>query len=323
MHTSFKKQVVNLHNQKKNMISIFITEFIRIKDVMLWSIISFGGFILGLSSLDLSSNLIPLLVFLTSTFFIMSFTFAINNYYDIDSDKKNPQRMHINAIALNRISKKTGGFLIVVFTIIPLVVTYFFRMEVFIFCAFLLFLGWGYSAPPLRAKNVPGLDVIWHFLGFFFYVIWGSVISGSIGLINWFAAISIGIFSCIGQVDNHIRDYSYDKDSGTRTIAVWMGLDNAKTTLKILTIFHLIFLIPLILLFSLSYYFTIIIIIVMPILGLILLRPKKGAFPSKRSYIYYFTFWIGGAVYISCLIFYICFLRGIPTLGLLDFIGLV
>lgn len=311
-----------MHNQNKNMISLLLKEFIRIKDVMIWTAFSFGGYILGLSSIDLSNNIITLLVFLISTFFIMSFTFAINNYYDIDSDKKNPRRMNINAIALDRISKKNGSYFIIILTIIPLIITYFFRIEAFIFCAFILFLGWGYSAPPLRIKNKPIFDIVLHFLGFFLFVIWGSFIAGSIGLINWLAAISIGIFSCIGQVDNHIRDYSYDKESGTQTFAVWIGYDNAITTLKILTLIHLIFLIPLILLYSLSYYITIIIILVIPILGLILLKPKKGSFLTKGTFIHYFTFIIGGAVYLSCLIYYICFLLGMPTLRILDFIGL-
>ena len=104
-----------MNKQKKNMILVFFTEFIRLRCVMFWSAVSFGGFILGMSSLDLSSYIIPLLVFLVSTFFIMSFTFAINNYYDADSDRDNPRRMHINAIASGIISKRTGVFLNLVF----------------------------------------------------------------------------------------------------------------------------------------------------------------------------------------------------------------
>lgn len=312
----------NLHKQKKSIISVFLTEFIRIENVRAWFAISFGGFILGMSSLDLSSYIIPLLVFLVSTFFVMSFTFAINNYYDADSDRENPRRMHINAIASGKISKQTGVFLNITFIIIPLVVSFLFKFEVFLFCAFLLFLGGAYSVPPLRIKNMPILDIIWHIVGFFSYVIWGSLIAGSMGLINWLVAISIGVWSSVGQVDNHIRDYSFDKDSGTKTFAVWIGLDKAKITIEILTLFHLILLIPLILLYSLSYLITIIIIIVIPILGLLILKPKKDVFPTKRCFIYFFTIVIGGAVYLNCLIYHICFLLGKPTLSLLNFIGI-
>ena len=284
--------------------------------------ISFTGFVLGLTSLDVYSNLLPLIVFIISTFFIMSFTFSINNYFDISTDKENPRRKNINAIATGKISKKIGIFLIIIFAIISLIVTILYKYEVFLFCTFLLFLGWAYSAPPLRTKGIPVLDVIWHFIGFFSYVIWGSLIAGSIGTINFLFAISIGIWSSVGQIGNHINDYSFDKESGTKTFAVWIGLNRAKTSIAILTLIHLIFLIPLVLLYSLSYYITILIVIIIPVLGLLILKPKKGAFPTKRCFIYFFTIVIGGAVYLSCLIYKILFLLDFSTLNLLNFIGL-
>lgn len=305
------------------MILVFFTEFIRLRCVMFWSAVSFGGFILGISSLDLSNYIIPLLVFLVSTFFIMSFTFAINNYYDADSDRDNPRRMHINAIASGIISKRNGIFLNFAFVIIPLVVTFLFKIEVFLFCAFFLFWMWIYSSPPLRLKGRPGVDVIWHFFAFFFMVIWGSLIAGSINLINWLTAISLGVWSSVCQVDNHIRDYSFDKDSGTNTYAVWIGIDKAKTTISILTLIHLILLIPLILLYSLSYYITIVIIIVIPFIGLLILKPKKGAYPAKNCFIYFFAFVIGGTVYFSCLVYHILLILGEPSLNLLNLTNLL
>jgi len=226
--------VINNTNTKKNITLVILTEYIRIKDVIVWSAISFGGFILGMSHLDLSSYIIPFIVFLVSTFFIISFTFTINNYYDTDSDKVNPRRKDINAIASGKISKKTGIIMNIIFLIIPLIVSILYKFEVFLFCAFLLFLGWAYSASPLRTKSRPILDVLWHFLGFFSYVIWGSLIGGSIGLISWLIAISIGVWSSVGQIGNHIRDYSFDKDSKTKTFAVWIGIDKQKLPLNFL-----------------------------------------------------------------------------------------
>ena len=312
-----------MNKQKKNIISVFFTEFIRLRCVLFWSAVSFGGFILGISSLDLSSYIIPLLVLLVSTFFIMSFTFAINNYYDADSDRDNPRRKHINAIASGIISKRAGIFLNLTFVIIPLVITFLFKIEVFIFCVFFLFWMWIYSSPPLRLKGRPSIDVIWHFFAVFLIVIWGSLIAGSINLINWLTAISLGVWSSVCQVDNHIRDYSFDKDSGTNTYAVWVGIDKAKTTISLLTLIHLILLIPLILLYSLSYYTTIIIIILIPLMGLLILKPKKGAYPTKNCFIYFFTFVIGGAVYFSCLVYHILLILGESPLDLLNLANLL
>jgi len=309
----------NKINKKKNIVSVFFTEFIRIKNVMEWSLISFGGFILGISSSDLLSYSIPLLVFLISTFCIMSFTFSINNYYDVESDRINPRRININAIASGRISKQAGIFLNIILIIIPLVVTFLFKFEVFLSCIVFIIWMWVYSAPPLRLKSRPGLDVIWHFFAFVIFVLWGSFIAGSVGLINWLVAISIGVFSCIGQVENHIYDYSFDKSSKTITFAVWLGLGKTKVALKIFAIAHFILLVPLVLFYISSYLITIISVCLITAIGLIILKVKKDALRPHVFIITYLAFILGGAVYFSVFVYHICTLFGIQPLELLVF----
>ena len=315
----------NKTNKNNNITVVIFTQYFRIQNVIKWSLISFVGFILGMSTLSLNIYILPLSLFIVTAFCVGSFTFAINNYYDVDSDRENPRRKHINAIVSGRISKKTGILLNTLLVIISLVICLLYKFEVFLFCAFLIFIAWSYSAPPLRLKGRPVLDVILHFFGFFAAVIWGSFIAGYVGLLNWLFAFSLGVFSTVGQVGNHIIDYSFDKASGTKTFAVWIGLEKAKTTINILTLLHLIVLIPLVLLYSLSYIITIIVVIIFPIIGFLILRPKKGAFPTKRCYIYYFSIVIGGAVYLSCIIFHILFVMDIPTVdffNLLPFLNL-
>jgi 4-hydroxybenzoate polyprenyltransferase len=304
-------------DKKKNIVLVFLTEFIRIRGVFNWSAISFVGFILGMSSLSVTAYLIPLSVFIVCTFFIMSFTFAINNYYDIDTDRKNPKKIHINAMASGEISKKTGVLLNLVFIIVPLLVSFFYKMEVFFLCAFLIIWMWIYSAPPLRMKGRPLFDVIWHFGGFFLFIMWGSIIAGSIDMINWLVAFSIGIFICTAQVLNHINDYNSDKESGTTTYAVWAGIDTATTTLKIIMLIHMMFLMPLILLYSLHYISSIIILIIGAVMGGIAIKTKKDTLISPA---YNFPAVFGLAVYLSCIIYHISILLGESTLGLLPFV---
>jgi 4-hydroxybenzoate polyprenyltransferase len=225
--------------------------------------------------------------------------------------------MHINAIASGKISKQTGIFLNTAFVIIPLVISMLFKIEVFLFCVLLLVWMWVYSSPPLRLKGRPGLDVIWHFFAFVLLILWGSLIAGSIDLINWLVAISFGIWSLIAQVWNHISDYSFDKDSGTVTFAVWAGLDTAKTALKMIVLLHTIFLIPLIVLYSLSYLSTIIILIGGAVITLFGVKPKKD-FPISPTY--YTPFVFAGVVYLSCMIYHICMLLGESIIGLLPFV---
>lgn len=302
------------NEENKNLVLNFLTGFIRIRGVFNWSAISFMGFILGLSSLDLINYLIPFLVFITTTFCIISFTFGINNYYDIDSDRKNPRRKNINAMASGIISKQVGFFLNIVLVIIPLVISILFKLEVFLFCIVILFWMWIYSSPPLRLKGRPVVDVIWHFFAFVLLITWGSFISGSVGMINCLVAISFGIFSCIAQVDNHVRDYSYDKKTGTMTYAVWAGLDIANTTLKAIVILHIIFLIPLILLYSLNYLSTIFIIIGGVLVGVVIIKTKKEV---SFKPVYNLPIIFGLSVYLSCIVYHISVLLDLPPIWLL------
>lgn len=296
----------------ENLVFVFLNRLIRVNDVIRWCAISFIGFILGISTLSFYDNLIPFLVFIICTFCIMSFTFSINNYYDVDSDRENPRRMHTNAIASGRISKQTAVFINIILVLIPLVVSFLFKFILVFYCIIFLFIMWAYSSPPFRLKGRPGIDIIWHLFAFFFIIIWGSLIAGSITLINLLVAISIGVFSCIGQIWNHIIDYSFDKSSNTTTFTVKYGLKKSKKLLHFFVGLHIVFLIPLILFYSINYYESIILFVSLSLLGLIVIRPKKNGFPEKRSYQYYLAVGLGGAVYTSCMIYHLLLISGAP-----------
>lgn len=290
------------HKKKKNIIFVFLTEFTRLKGLINWSFVAFIGFLLGLSSLNFLDNIIPFLFFIVSIFCIISFTFSINNYYDVDSDRENPRRKNINAMASGKISKRTGIILNTILVIIPLIISFLYRFDVFVFTCILIIWMWIYSAPPLRVKGIAGVDVIWHFFAFNLLVLWGSFISGSVELIAWLVAISMGIWSCIAQVQNHITDYDFDKKSGTITFAVWLGIDKSKITIKIISIFHMIFLIPLIILYSLSYNITFIILLIGICIGLVKFKSKKD-YPV--SSVYYFPNIFGIIIYLNCILYHI------------------
>ena len=280
----------------------FFTGFIRIKGVLNWLAISFFGFLLGITSFDITSIIFPFFMFVISTFFILAFTFAVNNYYDIDTDKENPRRATLNAIASGVITKHTGKIFNLIFIIIPLVLTFIYAWTVFVFCAALIVWMWMYSAPPLRFKSRPGVDLLWHFIAFLALVLWGSYIAGSVNLINIIAAVSIGLFGCFAQIDNHIQDYLFDKASGAKTFAVWIGLPSAHHSLIVTFILYLMSLLPLIILFSVSLPLTIL-LVGGGIFGsmLIITIKKSTLIPS----LYTIIFFVGGAVYLNCLIYHL------------------
>jgi 4-hydroxybenzoate polyprenyltransferase len=298
MKVSMEKSYIKNNNR----VFVFLTGFIRIRGVLNWTAISFFGFLLGISSLNIRSYMIPFFFFLVSTFFILAFTFAINNYYDIDTDRENPRRAHLNAIASGTISKHTAMVLNIIFIIIPLGLSVFYDLWVFVLCFLLIFWMWAYSAPPLRLKGRPGLDLVWHFIAFVALVLWGSYLAGSITVLNMLVALSLGIFGCIAQVDNHISDYSYDKASGSKTFAVWIGIDKAHTTLKMFIILYIIVLLPLIVLYSFQSLYTILILIGGISVGFFIVKIKRGPFVDS---VYQFIIFFGGSVFLNCFISHI------------------
>jgi 4-hydroxybenzoate polyprenyltransferase len=208
----------------------------------------------------------------------------------------------VNAMASGKISKQAGILLNIIFIIIPLILSLLYKLEVFVFCSLLIIWMWAYSAPPLRLKGRPGVDVLWHFVAFVGLVLWGSFLAGFITVINGLVALSIGIFGCIAQVDNHIRDYSFDKASGSKTFAVWVGINQAKAILILFVIIHIIFLFPLIVLYCLYDLLTICILCLGTIIALFVVKIKKDSFVPS---LYYFVIVFGTSVYLSCLIYHI------------------
>ena len=293
--------------------TLFFTKFIRISDVIKWTMISGIGFIMGLPSLDLLPTIISLTVFLVATLAIMSFTFGINNYYDVASDRENPRRRDTNIFVTGQLSKSKGLFFNGLFCLMALLVTLLFRPSNVFLCGFILLWMWFYSAPPLRFKSRPPFDVLWHFIGFVLMILWGAVMAGTLSVLILFMALSLGVFSCIGQLWNHFVDYTFDRRSGIRTYAVDVGLSTTQKTLNVLIILHLILLSPLVYLSVSSVLGLSVILILAPMVFLLFMRPWRGGFPKKQSFQYYLSVVIGGTVYGTCMLYQlIAISSGIP-----------
>jgi 4-hydroxybenzoate polyprenyltransferase len=299
-------------------IVVIATKYIRLDDVIKWCAIAFIGFIVGSLPFTMQEFITSSVVFLAAAFFLMAFTFAINNYSDADSDRENPRRMHHNAIASGEISKKEGMTLNILFIVLTLLITMFFKPvgKVVVLTVFLIVWFGIYSIPPFRIKGRPGFDVVWHFIAFFSIILWGSLFAGSLSVLAWLMALSLGIFSCVGQLWNHYADYEFDKKSGTKTFAVQVGLDKTKKTIDIVLALHLVVLLPLIILYISHFLITLLIMAGLMILGCLMVRPKKKGFPSRKSFEFYLATIVGGAVYISCLAYHVLFFIGIDLINI-------
>jgi 4-hydroxybenzoate polyprenyltransferase len=304
----------------KNIISIFFTEIIRINDVAYWFVTALLGFILGISNLSFNKYFIPFLGFTISLFCTISFTFSINNYYDIDSDKNNPRRRSVNALALGNVSKIYIKIINLIFLFIPIITCILLEnIALIIFCLLALFTGWAYSAPPLRLKSRPIIDILWHFFGFFFLVLWGSLFASQINDAILLVAISAGIFSCVFQIYNHILDTAWDRDSGTTTFAVWAGHKTTQTVLTIVAWIHIIVIGSLILLYSVHFISTIIIVLGGVGIGIYKSKPKSVP-PTKKYSLIAFIFYLTISVYISCALYHILFLLNFSPLHIFNFL---
>jgi 4-hydroxybenzoate polyprenyltransferase len=301
---------------RNNKLRIVLKKYMRLDDVIRWMAISFIGFILGTRTFTLQAVILPFYVFLITTFFSLSFVFAINNYYDADSDRANPRRMHKNALASGHISKGGAMAINILCIVIPLVILIWYNLLAMVVTILVFIWSATYSIPPIRIKGRPGLDVIWHFFGFLYIVLLGALIAGSLSELVWLMAISLGIFSCIGQLANHYEDFEYDKESGTTTFAVRFGRSATKKAIEVVLGTHLIIILLLFVLYSSHYLMTLLLVVTFMILGFLLLKPKKAGFPTRRSYEFYLSTVVGGSVYISVLLYHIFMMMAINLIPL-------
>jgi 4-hydroxybenzoate polyprenyltransferase len=304
------------NEMKNNKVRVILTKYMRLDDVIRWMAISFIGFILGTTSFTLEAMILPFSVFFFTTFFSMSFIFAINNYYDADSDRTNPRRRHKNALASGDISKQGAMAINILCIIIPVLILAWYSLLALVAATSLFILSAIYSIPPVRIKGRPGSDVVLHFFGFVFIVLLGALIPGSLSQITWLMALSLGVFSCIGQLGNHYADYQFDKESGTQTFAVRFGLDATKKTIEGVLVVHLALLLFLFVLYSSHYLVTVLFIVVCLVLGFILIRPTKTGFPKRNSYEFFLTTVVGGSVYISVLLYHLFIMMGLNLIPL-------
>ncbi len=181
--------------------------------------IALFGFLLG----EDHSLILP---FAVSTLLYISFAFAINNCFDIETDSKN--RSKCNPLVNGSITLKGGLLSSVTFALIGIITASILPLKAFVIYLLSTFLALVYSAPP-RLKTRPPFDLVSHGLFFgvlpFLFGLYSS--NGSID--NYYPLLgSLFFYSCFLEMRNHIRDYSSDLTSNTITSAIVLGKRNAE-----------------------------------------------------------------------------------------------
>lgn len=152
------------------------------------------------------------------------FAFALNDYFDAPFDRLDGQKAQRNFF----VQQPTPGWLVAVFSLALLAVVAA-AFAPFGPLGWLLWLvsclvAWAYSAPPLRLKMRPGLDLLTHalFVQTFPYVVSMLLTQASWGLLDWVLLAILGLASLTAQLEQQARDFVVDGLAGG-TFTTWLG----------------------------------------------------------------------------------------------------
>ncbi len=230
---------------------------LRISD---WS----GYFLMSLFGFILSQGfLFPLsliFLFFVLIFLFLGLGFSINEYFDTEEDKYNKEKT--NVLINKQISYKKSLFFSVLLGVLGLCLSAIFGLKVFLFCLTGLLLGFFYSAPPLRFKSRPFLDLISHgfFAGLFLFFLPFLIFNYQITIFHWFIGFSIFYLSITLELRNHLEDYDSDKLAGINTTVCFLGYNKSEKLLASLAFLYPLFLLPIFLLLPNLYLFLFLIL---------------------------------------------------------------
>ncbi|MFW6184940.1 MAG: UbiA family prenyltransferase, partial [Chloroflexota bacterium] len=102
--------------------------------------------------------------------------------------------------------------------------------------AIALFVTWAYSAPPLRFKNRPGLDLLVHavFVETFPYLVCLTLAQLTWTRLDVVLLVVLFLASLTAQLEQQLRDFDVDVETG-RTFATVVGRRNTSRLLQLAT----------------------------------------------------------------------------------------
>ncbi|MCW4033384.1 MAG: UbiA family prenyltransferase [Candidatus Bathyarchaeota archaeon] len=182
-----------------------------------------------LSAFILAKNFdLRLILFICiSYFFAHFFVNAINDLYDVEEDRINRIKSVENPICSGKISRKEGRYITITlpfFAILFAIPTNLIWLGAIIFT---IFLGWSYSAPPIRAEMKPWGFLVNESLGSSVGFVWTylAVKPTNLSLPFWVFPIALFIFfSHAIIISKDLPDMKSDREYGFRTFALVYGV---------------------------------------------------------------------------------------------------
>lgn len=164
------------------------------------------------------------------------FAFALNDYFDAPYDRLDAQKAQGNFF----VQVSVQGWIVALFStglLASLAVAFAqFGWTGWLLWGVCCFVAWAYSAPPLRLKMRPGLDLVTHalFVQTFPYFICMVFIQADWGLLDWVLLAILFFASLTAQLEQQVRDFAVDVRSGG-TFTTRMGITAVLKGLRLAT----------------------------------------------------------------------------------------
>jgi len=207
-----------------------IFDLIRIRYILFLNI----PFILSAFVLARNFDIGLILFVCLSYFFAHFFVNAINDLYDVETDRVHPVKSVENPIVSGKISFKDAKYSTIMLPFLALLLAIPTNLIWFSAILFFIFLGWSYSVPPIRARARPLGFLAAENLGSsiaFIWTYWAVKPSES----NWpFWIILIALYILFSHAVNNSKDLpdmDPDRKAGFKNFSIAYGV---KTTQRFL-----------------------------------------------------------------------------------------
>jgi 4-hydroxybenzoate polyprenyltransferase len=167
-------------------------------------------------------------VALGGLYFLVPFNllmYGVNDLYDYESDRRNPRKGGVEGAVLAPAARRRT-WLAVAATNLPLLAAIAWLAGPIpgVVLGLAAFTALAYSLPPLRTKEIPGLDSVTSSLHFMLPAACGGLVAGAApGALPWRFLVAFFLWGIASQALGAIQDAEYDRQAGLRSIATWLG----------------------------------------------------------------------------------------------------
>ena len=161
------------------------------------------------------------------------FAFALNDYWDAPFDRLDKRKAWRNFFVQRPIKWWWAAGFSAVWLAASASAFFQFGIRGWLLWAVGCFIAWAYSAPPLRLKVRPGLDLLTHalFVQTFPYYVSLTLIQASWTLLDWVLLAILFLSSLTAQLEQQARDFAVDLHAGG-TFATWLGHERVVWSLR-------------------------------------------------------------------------------------------